>query len=274
MLKENITKFLNYFQSLSYSKKSLKALKSRLGEFNDYVNGLNLSTISGIEYSHLLEFVSGEENTSAHVTKSRVWALKRFFRYLMLQNILSNNLAKDLSYPRLEKKVPQFLSAGEFERILHFLSERVAAPAFRGPGSFEYGIKDRKGNGLANLLLFLLMGVLGLRISTIRRLNTADVDLKSGRMWVREKGGVERFMILSPTLVYFLKCYLAIHSRTDKALFLSKRGKRISERALQRLVAEVGKACGFDERLHPHPFRHTAATHLCQVGMSISPWKY
>jgi integrase/recombinase XerC len=249
MLTKNIVKFLDYYQSLSYSDKSLKALKSRLGEFNDYVNRSGVKSISEIEYSHLLEFVTGGEATSAHVSKSRVWSLKRFFRYLMLQTNLSYNPAADLSYPKLEKQVPQFLSVGEFKQILDFLSERIT-----------------EADGLRNLLLFLFLGVLGLRISTIRQLNIADADVPAGRLWVNEKGGVQRFMILSPTLVYLLSCYLAALPGGQQALFLSKRGKRISERALQTLVAEIGQACGFNDRLHPHLFRHTAATHLCQVA--------
>lgn len=249
MLSGNIAKFLEYYQSLSYSDKSLKALKSRLGEFADYIDRLNLKSVTEVEYSHLMEFVSGDENTSAHVAKSRVWSLRRFFRYLMLQGILVNNLTADLCYPKLEKKVPQFLSAGEFEQILDFLSERI-----------------READGLRNLLLFLFLGVLGLRISSIRQLNIADVDVAAGQLWVNEKGSRRRFMILSPTLVYLLSCYLAELPGDREALFLSKRGKRISERALQTLVAEIGQACGFSDRLHPHVFRHTAATHLCQVA--------
>jgi site-specific recombinase XerC len=146
----------------------------------------------------------------------------------MLQGILPHNPAGDLSYPKLEKQVPQFLSAGDFERILDFLSERIT-----------------EADGLPTLMLFLFLGVLGLRISTIRQLNIGDVD--------------------SPTLVYFLDCYLATLPDSREALFLSKRGQRISERALQSLVRDVGKACGLNIGLHPHLFRHTAATHLCQV---------
>jgi site-specific recombinase XerD len=222
----------------------LKALKSRLREFADYVDRLNLKSVTEVDYSHLLEFVTGDEQTSAHVTKSRVWALRRFFRYL------------DLCYPKLEKQVPQFLSAGEFEGILDFLSERLG-----------------EADGLRNLVLFLFLGVLGLRISSIRQLNIADVEVSAGRLWVNEKGSRQRFMVLSPTLVSVLSGYLAALPEGQprsggypKALFLSKRGKRISERAIQTLVAEIGRACGFRDRLHPHLFRHTAATHLCQVA--------
>jgi len=261
MLTENIAKFLEYYQSLSYSDKSLKALKSRLREFAGYVDRLNLKSVTGVGYSHLLEFVTGDEQTSTHVTKSRVWALRRFFGYLMLQGILAHNPGADLCYPKLEKKVPQFLSAGEFERILDFLSKRVG-----------------EADGFRNLVLFLFLGVLGLRISSIRQLNITDVEVSAGRLWVNEKGSRQRFMILSPTLVSVLSGYLAALPEGQpgsgglplrgypKALFLSKRGKRISERALQTLVAEIGQACGFSGRLHPHLFRHTAATQLCQVA--------
>jgi integrase/recombinase XerC len=145
--------------------------------------------------------------------------------------------------------VPQFLSTEEFKRILDFLLERIT-----------------EAGGLCNLILFLFLGVLGLRISTIRQLDIADVDVPAGRLWVNEKGRVQRFMILSPTLIYLLSCYLAALPGDQEALFLSKRGKRISERALQTFVAEIGQACGFSDRLHPHLFRHTAATHLCQVA--------
>lgn len=249
MLSENIAKFLEYYQSLSYSDKSLKALKSRLREFADYLDCLNLKSVTEVEYSHLLEFVTGDEHTSAHVTKSRVWAPRRLFQYLVLQGILPHNPAADLSYPKLEKQVPQFLSAGEFERILDFLSERIM-----------------ETDELRNLVLFLFLGVLGLRISTIRQLNISDVEVSAGRLWVNEKGSRQRFMVLSPTLVSVLSGYLAALPEGQRALFLSKRGKRISERAIQTLVAEIGRACGFRGRLHPHMFRHTAATQLCQVA--------
>ncbi len=250
MLKSNITSFLEYFQSLSYSKKSLKALKSRLGEFNDYINHVNLKSVTGIEYSHLLAFAIGDENTSAHVTKSRVWALKRFFQYLVLQQILPDNLAKELSYPKLEKKIAQFLSAREFQQVLSYLCGQVG-----------------KRDGLRNLIIFLLLGILGLRVSTVSTLDIADVDVNVGRLWVQEKGDKKRFMILPEILIDLLGCYLAAHCRPDASgLFLSKRGKRLSVSALQKLVTQVGKASGLNTNLHPHLFRHTAATQLCQVA--------
>jgi site-specific recombinase XerC len=85
----------------------------------------------------------------------------------MLQGILPQNPAADLCYPKLVKQVPQFLSAGEFERILDFLAERIT-----------------ERDGLRNLVLFLFLGVLGLRISSIRQLNIAAVDVAAERLWV------------------------------------------------------------------------------------------
>ena len=150
--------------------------------------------------------------------------------------------------------IVQFLSAGELEQVLGYLCERMDEP-----------------DGLPRLIIFLLMGILGLRVSTVSALNIADVDINSGRLWVVEKGGKKRFMILPDTLVSLLKCYLGAHPRTRDALFLSKRGKRLSVSALQKLVSQVGEDSGLTLRLHPHLFRHTAATQLCRVAEFHNP---
>jgi site-specific recombinase XerD len=249
MLSENITSFLDYYQSLSYSKKSLQALGRYLSRFNGYVNGLEISAITEIAYSHLAEFAIGVPGDSATVGKMRVWALRRFFGYLKLKGVIADNPAEKLTYPKIEKRVPRFLAAAEFTKMLALLGREADKPY-----------------GLRNLLMVLLMGVLGLRISAIHRLNSDDVDLRLGRLFIQEKGGSHRFLLLPAVMVFLLDRYLLNHPGGESALFLSRRGRRISSSAIQRLTLQIARKCGYSTRMHPHVFRHTAGTQLNQVA--------
>ncbi len=82
MLNTHILKFLNYCKTVNFSEKSLEALTCRLGEFNDYIKQNQIRSVKNIKYSDLLEFLADYHTPSNHVKKSRVWTLKRFFRFL------------------------------------------------------------------------------------------------------------------------------------------------------------------------------------------------
>lgn len=254
MLTKNIAQFLEYFKSIGYSRKSLEGLNTQLGRFNSYLNEKGISSLTDISYSLLLDFITSGRATSRSVTKTRVWALKQFFQFLMLKGVISRNIAADLPYPRIEKKECQFLSLSDFQKLLTHLANQL-----------------QQKNGLRNLILFLLLGILGLRNSTVRLLDREDVDLTYGRLFVQEKGGGSRYIVLPQILAELLYAYLLQRADSRKALLLSSRGKRLSQRALQDILSQTARACGITYHLHPHLFRHTAATYLNQAaGIAVT----
>jgi len=245
MLNNNITNFLQYCKTCGFKKRSLEAFSIRLKQFNNFVQTLSIKSIKEITYDHLLQFVTEYEYCSEFIKKQRVWALHQFYHFLKLNKIIDKNIALKLPYPKIEKTVPQYLTISEFNRILDYFT-----------------LNSNSLIGIRNLVLVMMLGYLGLRTATIISLNIEDVDPKANTIRITEKGNRKRMMFLPQILGKYLSKYIKIIDFKQGPLFLSKRNKRMSDRTLQNLFRQSADKFGIDKKLHPHLFRHTAATHL------------
>jgi integrase/recombinase XerC len=251
MLHRCVQEFLAYCRLANFSERSTQALTARLNEFQSFLKIRNIRSVKKIGYLDLVAFVADFNSPSIHVRKSRVWTLRQFYHFLTLNNKVPKNIAKRLPYPKIEKTVPQFLTQREYNRLIRHFSTRA---------------KDFWG--LRNLVIITLLGILGLRTTTLRIIDVNDVDVLCGLLWVREKGRRRRSMILPQSLCEIIQKYLKHPQRKQRhgPLLISKRGKRISQRALQDIFRKAADKTGIDKTLHARLFRHTAATHLNRVA--------
>jgi len=239
MLNLKIDSFLYYCQVSNFSDRSIESLSARLKEFKNFISSTSIESLQEITYQHLLSFVADFGSTSVHIKKARVWTLQQFFHFLRLKGLIEQNIAKDLPYPKIEKTVPQYLRIDEYNQILHYLSERADSVM-----------------GLRNLIIIMILGFLGLRISSVISLNREDVDVVCGLLRVVEKGGRKRALILPKVLCECLERYLCVLGQRQGSLFLSKRNRRISERTLQDIFHQAVCDLGIEKHLHAHLFRH------------------
>ncbi len=255
MLESKINGFIDYCKVAGFSKKSVETFSIRLKEFNEFLKSKRFSYLRSIKYAHLSTFVADFRKPSIHVKKARIWTLRQFFHYLTLRGYVSENIASELPYPKIESTVPQFLNIDEFNRILRHCAARSSTLI-----------------GLRNLNIILLLGLLGLRSGAIVAMNVLDIDIVAGLAWVNEKGGRKKSMILPEIVCITLQNYLEKRVDRQGPLFLTKKEKRISSRSLQDIFHSAAAAgCGIDKHLHSHLFRHTAGTHLNRVaGTSIT----
>jgi integrase/recombinase XerC len=249
MLRKYITDFLAYCKVTDFSKSSIKSLHASLKDFTVFVDKQQIGTIKGIGYGHLSCFVAGFKQPSIHKKKARVWSMHQFFHFLVLTGHIKENIALGLPYPKIEKTVPQFLTIKEFNRIIEFFTLNVEST-----------------NGLRDLVLILMLGLLGLRTGTVTALDAEHIDTEAGLAWITEKGRRQRQLVLPELLNTLLQIYITEHHPGKGPLFLSTRKKRISPRILQDIFRRVADELGITKRLHAHLFRHTAATHLNKVG--------
>lgn len=243
MLDLKISDFIHYCQVSNFSKKSIKTLSEKLHEFNRFISSQSIGVLSEISYKHLREYVIS--SVSVHVKKSRVWALHQFFHFLKLNQLIEDNIALGIPYPKIEKTVPHYLTPFEYNQILSYFYQKAISFC-----------------GLRNLVLIMLFGFLGLRLKSIILLDIADVDIEAGLVLVKEKGGVIRNVVLPKILCEVLEHYLDKLGKREGPLFLSKRNKRISERTVQDIFRSAAHSPGIEKHLHAHLFRHTAATHI------------
>lgn len=249
MLTEKIKRFLAYCKTAGFRDKSLESLSIRLNELKKFIQNARVRKITSIRYEHLSEFVADFGSPSIHVKKARIWTLRQFFHYLMLNGVVAENPAKDLPYPKIERKTPQFLTISEYNRILSHCAKRAS--------SFI---------GLRNLIVVIMLGVLGLRTGALVKLNIQDVDTGAGLLWSSEKGDLKRTLVLPEVLCGILESYLDRIGCPRGPLFLSKQGRRISPRTLQEVFKSIVDGAGVEKHLHAHLFRHTAGTHLNRIG--------
>ncbi|MDO9567271.1 MAG: tyrosine-type recombinase/integrase [Candidatus Desulfaltia sp.] len=254
MLHRYINQFLEYCQLADFSVRSIQALTARLNEFETYLKSQRIRCVKKITYLHLIDFVADYKAPSIHVRKSRVWTLRQFYHFLTLHRHVPQNIALKLPYPKIEKTVPQFLTIDEYNRLIHYFSR-----------------KAQDVLELRNLIIIMLLGMLGLRTSTLISINIEDIDLTCGLVWIREKGRRRRNLIMPQSLCNIIHNYLQLQQRKKGPLLISKRKKRISQRTLQDIFRTAADQNDIDKKLHARLFRHTAATHLNKVaGVEIT----
>ena len=260
MLRSLVSDFLHYCKTSDFSDSSLETLSAQLFQFNSFVNQHALHSIQDISYRHLTEFIADHRDPSVHVKKQRVWSLRQFFHFLKIHNQIEENIASEIPYPKITKKVPAYLTIDEFNKLLEYAANKaddlIGLP--RGIVNIQRGLRD--------LLIFMILGLLGLRLKAMQDLNIRDVDLEMGTLLVREKGNLKRQFCMPQVLCVVLARYLKLLNLSDGHLLLSKRGKRISARTLQLIFQQAMAHLKIDKHLHAHLFRHTAATHLNKVA--------
>ena len=255
MLTQLIADFIEYTEHVNFKKRSRDAVKSRLKQLSTYCESQNIQDVNDITFQHLLQFVAEFGHNSVHVKKSKIWALHQFFHFLTLKKIIPQNIALTLPYPKVGKKEPMFLTIDEFNHVLKHFAQKADKPV-----------------GLRNLIIIMLLGILGLRVSSVTQLDIDDVDLDNKTIRVIEKATIyKRVMPMPDILTSCLALFIEHHPNQHGPLFLSKRSNRISDSTIQQWLRNVTGELNINKKIHPHLFRHTAATWLNKTaGTSIT----
>ena len=201
------------------------------------------------------------DNRSKATTRARkVSTIRIFFKYLSQKaNILEINPAQNLETPKLEKRMPKYLSLEDSKKLLN-----VAENEDNRNYKRDYAITT----------LFLNCGM---RLSELVGININDIDFSECKMTVIGKGNKERTIYLNKSCMVALNDYLSSRpasnmvkhdsKNSDKALFLSEQKQRISNRTVQNIISKELKQAGLDTKnLSVHKLRHTAATLVYQYG--------
>jgi integrase/recombinase XerC len=183
-------------------------------------------------------------------------ALRSFYRYLDREHGRHNPALRALRTPRLPRRLPRPLSAGQAAELLE------AAP----------GIARQDWIARRDTALLLLLYGAGLRIGEALALDRAvldqDPDLRALR--ITGNGAKQSLVTLLPGIAAALRDYLdACPYRHGTALFLGERGKRLQAPIVRRVMQELRRCLGLPETATPHALRHSFATHLLADGADL-----
>ncbi|AJR06977.1 tyrosine recombinase XerC [Photobacterium gaetbulicola] len=178
----------------------------------------------------------------------RLSALRSFFDYLVQQGVLKANPAKGVSAPRKARPLPKNLDVDEMDQLLSVDEDDPLA------------IRDRA-------MMELMYGA-GLRLSELVSLDVKDVSLRKGDLRVIGKGDKERVVpfagLAREWVGHWLKVRGQLAAAGEPGLFVSKLGQRISNRNVQKRMAEWGQKQAVSSHINPHKLRHSFATHMLE----------
>ncbi|MDP2808438.1 MAG: tyrosine-type recombinase/integrase, partial [bacterium] len=187
-------------------------------------------------------------------------AIKAFFKYALRESAVTANPLLGLRSPKLDKKLPGFLSQPQAAQAVE---SHQGYPAVRAIHELPQ-LRD-------DAIMELLYGS-GLRSSELLGVKPKDLDLPSLQVKVKGKGGKERIVPLTRASAAVLKQLLA--GREDEGfVFLGKNGKQLTRRQLQRIVKARIRVSGYGGKASPHALRHSFATHLLDRGADLKAVK-
>ncbi|MCY4313951.1 MAG: tyrosine recombinase XerC [Gammaproteobacteria bacterium] len=176
---------------------------------------------------------------------------RKFFDYLINENVVKSNPFVGISAPKAAQKLPNTLSVDDLRTLL---DEDIDA--------------DTAVNIVRDRAIIELFYSSGLRLSELASLDIDTIDFAESQIRVIGKGNKERIVPVGTMARTAVKDWLERRSeyanQDERALFVNFRGGRLSVRGIQTRLAEWAKRKGFTQHLHPHALRHSFASHLLE----------
>lgn len=261
MIGHLIDSFLKYLRVVRHhSAHTFKAYAIDLNQLAEFLAQRGIEDIRAVDLAVLREFLAmlqGRPYARASLARKQA-ALRTFFRWAKRGGHIFADPTRGLATPRSTRRLPKFLRPEEIEALMN-------AP-------------DNKPAGLRDRALLELLYASGLRAGEVVRVEVDDIDLEAGEVRVRHgKGGKERIALLGRAATDALWEYLnkgrpvlaAASPVPQKALFLNKYGRPLSDRGVRRTFDKYAAAACTRLKITPHVLRHSFATHLLENGADL-----
>jgi len=182
-------------------------------------------------------------------------ALKSFYRFLILDGLVSRDPTGTLSSPKTWLSLPKFLTIDEVAHLVLQPDERNL-----------HGLRDRA--------MLEVLYATGLRVSELIRLRPSDVNLDDGYVICRGKGGKERIVPLGKAAAALTRRYIEeirpqLQKTPAEALFLTRFGDPFTRQGVWKMLREYARKAGLEAKVSPHILRHSFATHLLERGADL-----
>ena len=233
-----------------YSKHTLSAYKRDINQFNAWLISQACPSILTADSLHIRNWIAQlhRQGIGGKTLQRKLSSLRSFFQFHVRNHQLKNNPAIDIRAPKSARILPDTLDADTLTQLLEIPDDNILA------------IRDRS--------IMELFYSSGLRLSELVSLNIDNIDLDESLLRVTGKGDKTRILPIGSKAIDALKHWLnnrnTIASTDEPALFVSKRGTRISTRSVQQRLNYWRKKQGLEQHIHPHKLRHSFASHILE----------
>jgi len=256
---EAIQQFLDHLRvERELTPATVEAYGSDLARFAHFASGRTIHPVEAVRSIDILDFLVHltERKLSARSQARRLVALRQFFRFLKAERIALTDPTEDVDLPRFGRKLPDFLTVDEIDRLL-------AAPDRRTP------------RGMRDAAMLETLYATGLRVSELVKLRLRDFNFDAGYLMTFGKGRKERLVPVGESALASVRAYVeqaraaATKARAIDTLFLTHHGRAMTRQGFWKLLGRYAVAAGIRKRISPHKLRHSFATHLVERGADL-----
>ena len=249
-----IDKFLDYLLiDKNYSKNTIDSYKNDLVKFFDYINK-DIKKITKNDIESYIKYLH-KENYNEHTINRSLSCIKSLYKFLLIEKIITTDIAKDIEAPKNKKSLPKVLSEDDINLLLDI---KLNTP-------FDY----------RNKAMLEMMYATGMRVSELINVKLFDIDFESDLVRIKGKGSKERVVPLGDYAIYYIKKYyeeyrgyFLIKGESDY-LFLNNHGTSITRQGFFKMIKNLAEEQGIKKDFSPHTLRHSFATHLLAHGADL-----
>ena len=218
-----------------------------------------VKSLHSITLEHLKQFVHwiNDQDYSAFSQARVISGTKAFFKFLLIEDIITTSPADLIEAPKLARKLPDVLDIEEINRL-------IAA------------IDLSKPEGTRNKAIIETLYSCGLRVSELVNLKLTNIFLTDGFIKVEGKGDKERLVPIGKTCLKYINIYqnevrnhLKIKPGHEDFLFLNRRGAQLTRVMIFTIIKGLAERAQINKKISPHTFRHSFATHLVERGADL-----
>ena len=257
---ENSIKEFKYYLKVerSLADNSVNAYIRDIRKLADFSSKIKVNELN-ISVNEIREFIAdlNSKNISARSQARIISGIKAFFKYLIIEDYITNDPTMLIENPKIGLKLPEVLSVDEIELII---------------SSIDLSSKQ----GERNRAILETLYSCGLRVTELINLKISNINFKEGYLKVIGKGDKERLTPIGSNALKYILIYVnevRIHQKISKNqedfVFLNNRGSKLSRVMIFTLIKKIVDKVGIKKKVSPHTFRHSFATHLIEGGADL-----
>jgi integrase/recombinase XerD len=244
----------------SLSPNSVEAYRHDIEKLTSYLEENSIAVQpAGLTLQHLQGFLKWLNQTSLNARSQMriISGIRAFYKYLLLENLVTDDPTQLLDMPRTGRKLPEFLTINEIERLI---------------GAIDLS----KPEGERNKAMIETLYGCGLRVSELVNLKISSIYFNEGFMRISGKGDKERLVPFGGKALKQISLYIheiRSHAKIKKGnedfLFLNRRGTKLTREMIFTIIKELALIAGIHKTIGPHTLRHSFATHLVEGGADL-----
>ena len=240
------------------SRNTLEAYTHDVRKFASFLQQIAKRSFNTVNPGDIIEYMITQKRKGMAINSlsRNVVAIKMFFRFLVDEKLITNNVAEEIDTPRLWKHLPEVLSVDEMNRLLEMPDTTTDA-----------GIRDRA--------IIEMFYATGMRISELIDLKLNQFDAVEQFIICKGKGSKERIVPVGSEAVNWTSRYISdvrpklLRGKKSNELFISRLGKKFTRVGMWKLLRKYLSRLGLGKTITPHTLRHTFATHLLANGAEV-----